>query len=116
VGETVLFAGRNDFGRPLGRAVVERLGPCPSLPQVPDAIFTTIEARRGDSGSPIVDERYRIVGLVHGGARCRIAAPTSEAKRLLAEAREAVACQGDRAAARRGPCRPPARSASPRRR
>lgn len=89
VGESVLFTGRNDFGHPFEHAVVRRFGRCPSLPQVPQALFTTIQARPGDSGAPIVDRDYRVVGLVHGGARCHIAAPTEGAARLLARARGA---------------------------
>ncbi|MBI5549283.1 MAG: trypsin-like peptidase domain-containing protein [Deltaproteobacteria bacterium] len=83
-GETVFFTGRNDFGHPFEEAVIERLGRCPSLPRVPNALFTSIFARPGDSGAPIIDEHLRIVGLVHGGARCHIAAPTAKALGLLA--------------------------------
>lgn len=76
-GDSLLFAGRND--RPGGPQTVTlaRLGRCPSLPQVPNALFTTLHGEKGDSGAPVVDSRYRVVGLVHGGARCSIAAPTA---------------------------------------
>ncbi|HEY3451321.1 MAG TPA: serine protease [Myxococcales bacterium] len=117
-GETVLFTGRNDFGHPFERATVDRLGRCPSLPRVPQAIFTTIRARPGDSGSPIVDEQLQVVGLVHGGARCHIAAPTADASRLVAQARQALdSCGKAQVSARRGFCRPqPPRTPSTRHR
>ncbi|MGC4118682.1 MAG: serine protease [Myxococcales bacterium] len=101
VGETVLFTGRNDFRHPLQRAEVERFGRCPSLPKVPRALFTTIHAIPGDSGSPLVDGDFRIVGLVHGGARCHIAAPTEGAPTLLARAKKAAIGVRPNAAARR---------------
>lgn len=74
-GEPLVFAGRNDRPDEPQQAVLERLGPCPSLPEVPAALFTTIRGRPGDSGAPLVDARMQVVGLVHGGAACRIAAP-----------------------------------------
>lgn len=76
-GDALLFTGRND--RPGGPQSVQlaRLGRCPSLPGVPQALFTTLRGEKGDSGAPVVDARYRVVGLVHGGAACSIATPTA---------------------------------------
>jgi S1-C subfamily serine protease len=77
-GAMLVFTGRHD--RPGGpqRVMLERWGRCPSLPDVPNALFTTMHGEPGDSGAPLVDEQLRVVGLVHGGARCSIAAPTAE--------------------------------------
>ena len=36
---------------------------------------TSIDGKPGDSGAPLVDLLGRVVGLVHGGVRCRIATP-----------------------------------------
>ncbi|XXF76729.1 trypsin-like peptidase domain-containing protein [Myxococcaceae bacterium GXIMD 01537] len=92
-GDALLFTGRND--RPGGPQSVRlrKLGRCPSLPSVPQALFTTLHGEKGDSGAPVVDAGTRVVGLVHGGAACSIAAPTAgfgEVVRRLAarEARE----------------------------
>ncbi|NMO21116.1 S1 family peptidase, partial [Pyxidicoccus fallax] len=76
-GEPLVFAGRNDRPGEPQEAMLERLGRCPSLPDVPAALFTTMRGRPGDSGAPLVDARMRVVGLVHGGAACRIATPTA---------------------------------------
>ena len=75
-GDALLFTGRND--RPGGPQDVQlaRLGRCPSLPRVPQALFTTLRGEKGDSGAPVVDTQFRVVGLVHGGAACSIATPT----------------------------------------
>jgi S1-C subfamily serine protease len=75
-GEGLLFAGRSDRPGVLQEAALERLGRCPSLPGVPQALFTTLKGVKGDSGAPVVDRQLRVVGLVHGGAACSIAAPT----------------------------------------
>ncbi len=77
VGEIVLFAGRSDEAQPLQLASVEDLRPCPTLPGVPAAIFTTIDGRKGDSGAPVVDEDLQIIGIVHGGATCNILTPVN---------------------------------------
>jgi hypothetical protein len=62
---------------------VERLAPCPSLPTVHDAIFTSIDALPGDSGSPLVDAKLRVIGVIHGGVRCHIASPVAPLARML---------------------------------
>lgn len=76
-GQALVFAGRNDRPGEPQEAMLERLGRCPSLPDVPAALFTTMRGRPGDSGAPLVDARMRVVGLVHGGASCSIATPTA---------------------------------------
>lgn len=76
-GDEVLFVGRVDRPSRTQVAKVEKLGTCPSLPEVSDAVFTTLQAKRGDSGAPLVDESMRVVGVIHGGAQCHIAAPTA---------------------------------------
>lgn len=84
-GESLLFVGRGDRrGRPQ-LARVTRVGRCPSLPKVDRAVFTTLEARPGDSGAPLVDSELSVVALVHGGARCHIAAPVAALARQLAD-------------------------------
>jgi len=82
-GEGLMFAGRNDRHIPAQKVELRRLGRCPSLPHVPAALFTTLRGERGDSGAPVVDERLRVVGLVHGGAACSIATPTAEVAPLV---------------------------------
>ncbi|WP_395851508.1 serine protease [Cystobacter fuscus] len=82
-GETLLFAGRNDRTIPPQEVELRRLGRCPSLPDVPRALFTSLRGEPGDSGAPVVDRHLRVVGLVHGGAACSIAAPTAEFSPLV---------------------------------
>jgi S1-C subfamily serine protease len=77
------FAGRFDRGATMQAIRVLRLGPCPSLPGVPQALFTSLRGIPGDSGAPVVDGRLQVMGLVHGGAQCSIAAPTHEVPSLL---------------------------------
>lgn len=80
---TVLYFEGNP-GRPrFQSARLDRVGRCPSLPDLPDALFTSIDGTPGDSGAPLVDEGGEIVGLVHGGARCRIATPAKPLARLV---------------------------------
>jgi S1-C subfamily serine protease len=80
---TVLYFTGNP-GRPrFQRARLERIGRCPSLPGLPDALFTTIDGVPGDSGAPAVDLAGRIVGLVHGGTRCHILTPAASLLRLV---------------------------------
>jgi S1-C subfamily serine protease len=103
-GDGLLFGGRNDaLGEPQ-QVWLEKLGRCPSLPGVPQALFTTLRGRKGDSGAPVVDLGLQVVGLVHGGARCSIAAPTAEfapVVRQLAEELRASETQGQDLAQRR---------------
>lgn len=84
VGEELFFSGRLDRSA-VQLARVERRGRCPSLPSVPEALFTTIDGSPGDSGAPLVNRRLRVVGLVHGGAACHIAAPTNQLRPMLAK-------------------------------
>ncbi|MCY1047144.1 serine protease [Corallococcus sp. bb12-1] len=88
-GDVLVFTGRHDRPGEPRQVMLERLGRCPSLPDVPAALFTTLDGTPGDSGAPLVDARMRVVGLVHGGARCSIAAPTAniapEVQRLSQE-------------------------------
>jgi len=81
-GATLYFSGHP--GRPRFQAVeLKRVGRCPSLPALPDALFTSIDGTPGDSGAPVVDAGGRVVGLVHGGARCEILTPARTLGRLL---------------------------------
>lgn len=82
VGTVLYFEGNPDRPR-LQDSRVDRLGRCESLPDLPDALFTSVEGTPGDSGSPLVDGAARVVGLVHGGARCHIATPGSRLVRLV---------------------------------
>lgn len=81
-GSVVLFAGRPDRFR-VREARIDRVGTCASLPALPDALFTTLHGVPGDSGAPLVDVAGRVVGLVHGGARCEIATPGSTLAALV---------------------------------
>ncbi|RKH08523.1 serine protease [Corallococcus sp. CA053C] len=94
-GELLVFTGRFDRPGEPQQVMLERLGRCPSLPDVPAALFTSMHGIPGDSGAPLVDARMRVVGLVHGGARCSIAAPTAdvapEVQRLSREGPESLA-------------------------
>ncbi|PTL84299.1 serine protease [Vitiosangium sp. GDMCC 1.1324] len=76
-GEELLFAGRNDRPSEPQEVELRKLGRCPSLPGVPQALFTSLHGEKGDSGAPVVDLHLQVVGLVHGGAACSIAAPTA---------------------------------------
>ena len=67
-------------------ARLDRIGQCPSLPALPNALFTSITGKPGDSGSPLVNADGEIVGLVHGGAACRIATPANTLRPLVARA------------------------------
>jgi hypothetical protein len=86
-GGRVLFVGRRDRRTRAQSATVQRIGRCPSLPDIEDAVFTSIQAKPGDSGSPIVDESLRIIGVIHGGSACHIVAPTASLAPVIAAAR-----------------------------
>lgn len=113
LGTRLLFVGRID--RPSRTQVVrvERLGRCPSLPEVDDALFTTLVAYPGDSGAPLVDQSARVVGLVHGGARCHIAAPTAPLGALGPDAIDASASASGRAPTPTAPSTPPPAPTTP---
>ena len=81
-GTVLYFEGHPERPR-FQNARLDRIGRCPSLPALPDALFTSIDGRPGDSGAPLVDGAGRIVGLVHGGARCHIATPADTLVRLV---------------------------------
>jgi S1-C subfamily serine protease len=81
-GSIVYFEGNPNDPR-YQEAQLERVGRCPSLPGLPDALFTTVHGVPGDSGAPLVDAAARIVGLVHGGAQCEIATPADTLARLI---------------------------------
>lgn len=77
------FAGRFDRGATVQDIEILRRAPCPSLPEVPEALFTSLRGTPGDSGAPVVDERFWVIGLVHGGAQCSVAAPTHQVPRMI---------------------------------
>ncbi|MGA9526242.1 MAG: serine protease [Myxococcaceae bacterium] len=83
-GSNVYFGGRLEAMHPVQFVRVVRLGRCPSLPEVPQALFTSLRGEKGDSGAPVVDTQLQVVGLVHGGAACSIAAPTKGVTQLIA--------------------------------
>lgn len=81
-GSIVYFGGRPSQPS-FQEATIQRVGRCPSLPQLPNAVFTTIKGIPGDSGAPIVDGTTRLIGIVHGGAQCEIITPANTARRLI---------------------------------
>jgi hypothetical protein len=80
---TVLYFEGNPAKPRFQRARLDHIGRCPSLPNLPNALFTSIHGVPGDSGAPLVDAAVRVVGLVHGGAQCEIATPAETLARLL---------------------------------
>lgn len=82
-GEGLLFFGRTDRPNEPQEVELKRLGRCPSLPGVPQALFTSLNGEKGDSGAPVVDRQLQVVGLVHGGAACSIATPTADLAPVL---------------------------------
>lgn len=82
-GDPIFFVGRSDRPIPAQLVSIERLAPCPSLPSVPRALHTGLRGEPGDSGAPVVDLDLRVVGLVHGGAACSIAAPVAPMSPVL---------------------------------
>jgi S1-C subfamily serine protease len=82
VGTVLYFHGNPD--RPRWQAArLDRLAPCASLPGLGRALYTSIDGTPGDSGAPLVDLLARVVGLVHGGAKCRVATPGDRLARLV---------------------------------
>ena len=75
VGEPLFFLGQPTDDAGLQLAELADVGRCPTLPAVENALFTTLDAEPGDSGSPVLNQLLRVVGLVHGGAQCEIATP-----------------------------------------
>lgn len=80
---TVLYFHGNPASPRWQAARLDRVAPCPSLPGLARALHTSIDGRPGDSGAPLVDLAGDVVGLVHGGARCRIATPGDRLARLV---------------------------------
>ena len=76
-GAALRFISSRHHAGELQEVELVRLGRCPSLPEVPAALFTSLHGEPGDSGAPVVDAALQVVGLVHGGARCAIATPTA---------------------------------------
>jgi hypothetical protein len=76
-GSSLLFIGRIDRRSRSQIVKVEKLDRCPSLPLLPNAVFTSLDAKPGDSGAPLIDAKGRVAAIVHGGARCEIAVPTA---------------------------------------
>jgi S1-C subfamily serine protease len=82
VGTVLYFRGNPD--RPRWQAArIEKYGTCPTLPALTRALYTSIDGRPGDSGSPLVDLLGRVVGIVHGGSQCRIATPADRLALLV---------------------------------
>ncbi len=80
---TILYFEGNPRTPRFQEARLDHTGRCPSLPGLPNALFTTIVGVPGDSGAPVVDAAARVVGLVHGGAQCQIATPADTLVRLI---------------------------------
>jgi S1-C subfamily serine protease len=104
---TVLYFEGNPSRPRFQVARLERIARCPSLPNLPNALFTGIDGKPGDSGAPLVDAAGRIVGLVHGGARCHIATPGDTladlVEHVLAPALHDASPSRDVASSRRAP-------------
>jgi S1-C subfamily serine protease len=82
VGSVLYFLGNPE--RPGWQAArLDRIAPCPNLASLPRALHTSINGKPGDSGAPLVDGASEVVGLVHGGAGCRIATPGDRLARLV---------------------------------
>jgi S1-C subfamily serine protease len=81
-GSILYFEGNPESPR-FQEVRLDHTGRCPSLHRIPNALFTTIDGAPGDSGAPVVDVADRVVGLVHGGAQCKIATPVDTLARLV---------------------------------
>jgi S1-C subfamily serine protease len=86
-GARLLFVGRTDRSSRTQVVRVERVGRCPSIPGQAQALFTSVQARPGDSGAPLLHPELGVVGVIHGGSACHIAAPTAMLARALADDR-----------------------------
>ncbi len=80
---SILYFEGNPHEPRFQEARLDHTGRCPSLPRLPNALFTTIDGVPGDSGAPLVDAGGRVVGLVHGGAQCEIATPANTLIQLI---------------------------------
>lgn len=76
-GASLLFVGRTDRKSRTQTVRVDRVDRCPWLPALPNVLFSSLQARPGDSGAPLVDAQGRVAAIVHGGARCEILVPTA---------------------------------------
>ena len=103
---TVLYFEGNPERPRFQSARLDRIGRCPSLPDLPNALFTSIDGRPGDSGAPLVDGAAEIVGLVHGGVRCHIATPAGPLARLVDHVLGRNVVETTRARDRGSPWRP----------
>src|SRR5207245_9920059 len=81
---TVLYFEGNPERPRFQSARLDRVGRCPSLPDLPNALFTSIDGRPGDSGAPLVAGAAATVGLVQGGARRHLANPADPPARPVA--------------------------------
>jgi len=100
---TVLYFEGNPSRPRFQSARLDKIGRCPSLPNLPDALFTSIAGVPGDSGAPLVDVVAEVVGLVHGGARCHIATPADTLLRLVEHVLERDDVHMTRISPRSGP-------------
>lgn len=105
VNDKLVFLGRIDRAKRPRRAVVERVARCPHLPELDDALFTTLDAKPGDSGAPLVNDQGEVVALVQGGARCHIASPVYPLVRARAAREASLSGPSSTPAERLGPFR-----------
>lgn len=82
-GDRLYFGGHHRGPGRFRALTVQRVAPCPTLPNT-RALHTDLNARKGDSGSPLINDAGELVGMVHGGARCQIATPTHGLDEVLA--------------------------------
>src|SRR5256712_8183677 len=72
---TVLYFEGNPERTRFQSARLDRVGRCPSLPDLPNALLTGIDGRPGASGPPLVNGAAEIVGLEHGRVGCQTETP-----------------------------------------